>query len=130
MKIEYVEPIRKDRFGLGWARRVLVNGVVFDVSTRPGKRVRLAYSKKYGYHWHCSVVRDGKIVISGMPCDKNSSVKAIIEEALAREFNVLAFGKAYWDVVGMIYESARRSNFRFAPGDVWDRWRKFNMDSR
>ena len=42
---------RTNGFNSGWYRQADVNGTTYNLSIRPGKRVRLAYSNKIGYHW-------------------------------------------------------------------------------
>lgn len=109
MKIEFHEPVRNDRFGLGWARRVKVNGIEYSVTVRPGKRVRFAFSNKYGYHWYAIVYRNvspGGGEVATLPCDKSTGVTPIIEEALYREFCARAWGKNFADIEGMMHDRA------------------------
>lgn len=103
MKIEY-DTLHKDRFGLGWSRFVTVDGVKYGVSVRPGKRVRLAFSKRYGYHWYATVYRYNVGAVASLRCEKRAGTKAIIEDALYFEFCRLAFGVE--DIVGRMYDRA------------------------
>lgn len=109
MKIDY-EPRKEDRFGLGWARTVRRDGVEYRINVRPGKRVRLAYSNKYGYHWWATVYRTGEGEVMTLPCDKTTGAAPILEEALYREFCVRAFGRLYDNIEGMLYDRAYRTS--------------------
>lgn len=90
--IRYLEPKRVDKMTGAWSRLVEVAGRQFYASVNPGKRVRLAYSNRYGYHWYATVVEKGKGRVWTGDCDKGASVSSMLEAALEHEFNVSAFG--------------------------------------
>lgn len=109
MKLEY-GPLLKDRFGLSWARDLTIDGAKYRVVVKAGRRVRLAYSKKFGYHWWAYVYRTGVGEVAVIPCNKSDGVRPIVEEALHREFCNKAFG--IYDVEGAMYDRA------YPPGRV------------
>lgn len=106
-----LEPMRADRFSLGWARNLRADGVAYGISVRPGKRVRLAYSSKFGYHWSATVYRIGSGEVATFRVEKSQGAKSILVEALYREFCRLAWREPA-GIDDALFNRAERHGFR------------------
>jgi hypothetical protein len=96
VKIEFLEPVRRDKFSAAWSRKVRVNGVEYYCSLSQGRHVRIAYKPRgqnIGHHWHGHVVRVGGGEIWSDRVSKSAGCKSMLEAALLVEFVDAVWGK-------------------------------------